>query len=347
MASVYIKGNRIYISWYDPFEGITKNKSTRMNYTKENLKKANLIAKQLQESIDKKVEELNILGVKRGSIGASIEHFMKINSNKHKSTIYEYNNFFRKFTETFKPKDPCTIINKTSCEDWLISLKKYNYQQNTLYGLTKVLKKYLNFLFEYNYIPMFRLNSDVVYKPEVKDIIIFSQEDLEKIIQGLKDKNSNFTTMIYLLLYTGLRPSDIYRIRAQDIDFSKRTLRYYSEKTKQYFEVPFHHDLEGMLKKRIDEVGDGYLLEYETIHNMGKAFRRYLKQLGLDKKGYNLRTFRKTFITKAHENGIDLATVSRLAGHKKITTTEKYYNRLSLTKQATELEKINFFGSNK
>lgn len=342
MASVYKKGKRIYISWYDPFEGKTKNRSTGLEYSKENFQKAKLIAKTLQAEIDKNVMERNRLGIKRNSVASSIEHFLRVNSNKHKSTIYEYNHFFQLFTKKFDVKDPVTIINKTNCEEWLISLREYNYQQNTLYGFTKVLKKYLNFLFEYNYIPMFKLNSDVVYKPEVKDIIVFSEEDISKILNSLDTKNNNFRTMIYLLLYTGLRPSDIYRITVKDIDFKNRTLRYYSEKTRQYFEVPFHRELEIVLKERVAEVGDGYILNYESINNMGKAFRRFLKQIGLHGKGYNLRTFRKTFITLAHQSGIDLATVSKIVGHKKITTTEKYYNRLSLIKQASELEKLRF-----
>jgi len=341
MASVYRKGNMIYISWYDPFECRTKNRSTKMRYSKENLKKANLIAEELQKQIDAKAEEFNRLGIKHGSIASAMEHFMRINGNKHKKTIEEYKLFFKKFTQTFSPNDPVTTINKSSCEEWLISLREYDYQQNTLYSYTKVLKKFLNFLFEYNYVPMFKLNSDVTYKPEVKEVEIFSQEDLQKLLDGLENKNSNFRTTIYLLLYTGLRPSDIYKVRGKDIDFTKKTLKYYSEKTKAYFEVPLHPDLVPILKERVKEVGEGgYLLEYETISNIGKAYRRYLKQIGLDGKNYTLRTFRKTFISLAYNSGMDLAAVSRLVGHKKITTTQKYYTQFSLAKQSEELNKL-------
>ncbi|MFZ5948431.1 MAG: tyrosine-type recombinase/integrase [Stygiobacter sp.] len=342
MASIYKKNNTIYISWYDPFLGKNKNKSTGLIYNKLNMKKAKLMAVEFQKSIDIEVNKRNQLGIKRNSIEKTIDHFLQINSNKNPKTIYEYNRFFKLFTEKFNVKDPATLINKNSCEEWLISLSKYNYQSNALYAYNKVLKKYLNFLFEYNYIPMFRLNKDVVYKQEVKDIIVFTPEDLNLLMNNLDQKNENFKVTFYLLLYTGLRPSDIYNICGKDVDLKNRTIKYYSEKTKQYFYVPFHRKLKPIMQERINQVGDSNLIKYETIGNIGKAFRRYLKMLNLDKKGYNLRTFRKTFITLAHQNDIDLATVAKIVGHKKITTTEKYYNRLSILKQANELKKLKF-----
>ncbi|MDD3559131.1 MAG: hypothetical protein PHW27_11245, partial [Melioribacteraceae bacterium] len=45
----------------------------------------------------------------------------------------------------------------------------------------------------------------------------------------------------------------------------------------------------------------------------------------------------------AHDCGIDLATVSKLVGHKQITTTAKYYNKISISKQLKELQKLQPF----
>ncbi len=340
MASIYTKGNKIYISWYDPFVGKNKNKSTKLINTKQNLKKAQIIATELQKRINENYTKFNQIGIIKNSISSSIEHFLKVNSDKNYKTIQGYKNFFSKFTNKFPEYESCLIINKLSCEEWLISFRKSNYQQNTLHGITKVLKKFLNFLFEYNYIPVFKLNRDITFKPEIKEIIVFQENDLKIMIDALRNKNDNFTTAFYILLYTGLRPSDIYNINVNDIDLKKGTIKYYSEKSSEFFEVPFHPELKPILEQRIKQIEVGKILEYETINNLGKAFRRFLAKLKLEHKGYTLRTFRKTFITLAHQSGMDLATVSKLAGHKKITTTELYYNRLSLTKQVSELKKL-------
>lgn len=342
MASVYKKGSKIYISWYDPIEGRIKNKSTGLSYNSVNKRKAHQFAKEFQKALDERVEKAKSLGIKRSSLGYAVEHFYRNNSDKNERTINGYRIFFDKFSRRFDMAGSCAQITKLGCEDWLTSFRNSDYQQNTLFGITKILKKFLRFLFEYNYIPMFALNRDVTFKPEVKPILIFEEADLQKMLDGLKFKNSNFKTTFYLLLYTGLRPSDIFNLKVSDIDMNRNTIRYYSPKTKNHFVVPFHPDLKRILEQRMKEINTEHLLEYESASNIGRAFRRYLKQIGLENSNYNLRTFRKSFITFAHESGLDLATVSKLAGHFRITTTERYYNKLSLTKKSEELTKLKF-----
>ncbi|MBK8944090.1 MAG: site-specific integrase [Ignavibacteriae bacterium] len=342
MASIYKKDNKIYISWYDTFESKPKSKALGLKYNSENLKIAERLKKAFELELQNKINKLNQIGIVKDKLSIAIEHFYRNNSNKAPGTIDEYDWFFEKLNKKFNKDESCLQLTKLSCEAWLTSFRTSNYQQNTLFKISKVLKKFLNFLFEYNYVPMFKLNKDVTFKRAVKPIIVFSSEDLKKLIDGLKTKNSNFRTTFNLLIYTGLRPSDIYELKVSDINFTDNILSYYSPKTNEHFMVPMHPNLIPILKERISEVKEGKILEYESINNIGKAYRRYLTKQKLQNKGYTLRTFRKTFITLAHASGMDLATVSKLAGHKQINTTQKYYNQLNLTKQALELNKLEF-----
>src|SRR5690606_38241302 len=139
--------------------------------------------------------------------------------------------------------------------------------------------KFLNFLFEYNYIPVFRINKDALVQPEVKPIIVFRDAHLKKIFEGLSDKNDNFKTLIYMLYYTGLRPSDVINVKVDDIDFHNNTLRYYSMKTKENFIVPLHKDMLTILKARCEQVITGRIFEYGEVKNMSKAFYRYVDDL--------------------------------------------------------------------
>lgn len=232
------------------------------------------------------------------------------------------------------------ILTKLKIEEWLTEIRTLPFQKNTLHSYCKVLKKFLGFLFEYNYVPVFKINKDLLIRSEVKQIVTFSNMDIIKFFEGLDKKNNNFNTAIYFMFYTGLRPSDIYNIKVEDVNFETNSLQYYSEKSKEYFTVPLHNELLPILERRCKELSTGNIVNYETINNIGKAFRRYLSQIKLTGRGYNLRTFRKTFITLAHNSGMDLATVSKLVGHKQITTTAKFYNKLSLNKQASELNKL-------
>ncbi|NPV10594.1 MAG: tyrosine-type recombinase/integrase [Ignavibacteria bacterium] len=340
MASIYKKGNRLYISWYDKLSGKRINRSLNLTVTPENIRKAEQFAREFQKELDKLYQNFILKGIVKSSIKKAFEHFLKINSFKNPKTIKEYKNFYNKFTQYFNENDPCSEITKSTSEDFLISLQKYHYAQNTLYGITKNLKKFLNFLFEYNYIPIFKLNSDVTYKPEVKQVIIFSLSDLELMLSRLEEKNDNFKTTFYLLLFTGLRPSDIINIKTEDIDFDHKLLRYYSPKTRTYNIIPIHEDLVPLLKHRCEQITNGRLIDYATIGEMGKAMRRFFKSLGLDKKGYDLRTFRKTYISLLYMNNVDLASAKRLVGHKELKTTEKYYTVFSADKLRNELSKL-------
>lgn len=313
-----------------------------MDYTKSNFKEAKRIAKEVQREIDKKREELQHQSIKRITIQAAYDHFLRNNSNKNSNTIYLYNYFFRYFTKKFSTGQPCTTIMKRTVEDWLIDIDQLEKSKNTKHILCKNLKKFLSFLFEYSYLPYFKLNRDLVIGPEKREIVTFTTKDIVKLFNGLKDKSLNFKTTIYLLFYTGLRPTDILNFKVENINWDDNTIQYYSQKSDEYFFVPIHNDLIPILKERSEELKSGKLLQYFDVHNMGRAYREYLKEIDLHKKNYTLRTFRKTFISLAYDQDMELAMVASLVGHKKITTTKQYYHKLSNKKRAAELNKLKF-----
>jgi len=340
MASAYEKEGIIYISWYDWSIGNNKNRSTHLRYSAKNMKLANKMAEELQKEMDNKRAEYDKKSLLKGTtiIGA-FEHFLKNNSTKHIGTIRDYHRFFNLFKQTFDEDSPCTIINKLKVEDWITEVKKLPQQQNSLHGYYKQCNHFLNFLFEYNYIPMFKINKDVKIRPEVKEIIVFRDEDLKKIFANLHNKNSNFRIMIYLAYYTGLRSTDMLSILAEKVNFENNSISYYSPKIKTWLTIPIHEKLLGVLKERIIEIKSGKILDYTENTHMWKVFHDYLLELGLTDKGYSVRTFRKTFITHASAY-MDLAIVSKLVGHRNITTTAKYYNKIDLTRKAIELNKF-------
>lgn len=343
MASVYVKksSNIIYISWWDYFENKTKNKSTKMHYSAQNMKKANEIAKKLQKEMDRKKEEAVQIGIRRGTtIQAAFEHFKRNKSHMNKKTIWEYDRFFKLLTGKFPPESSCQVLNKLSVEEWLSEIKRLPYKPNTVYTYSKQMLNFLNFLFEYNYIPMFLVNSEVMPKPEVNEIIVFSDDDLKKVLSSLQKKNSNFRTMVYLACYTGLRSSDLLGLTVERTDLNNREIKFYSPKRDTYLTQPVHEELLPILKNRIDEVKTGKLILYANYENMTKAFRRFMESIGLKGKGYSLRTFRKSFVTRAARSGMKLELVSSLVGHSNITTTSRYYRQVATEDKKEELKKL-------
>ena len=344
MASVYKPKDKKhwYVSFIDPDSGKIRNRSTGLLATKRNLKKAEEIKAEVEDYIQKQQEIYTSNNIKRATISEAFTRFLNLNSDKHPKTIGDYKRFLELFSETFNLTLPCTVIDKLSAEEWLIKIKGWDKQKNTIYNYFKVFNKFLNFLFEYSYIPVFKINKDLKPKPEIKEIIVFKKDDLKTIMDGLENKNSNFRTIILLMIYTGLRPSDIYKVEVKDIDFDEMMLKYYSQKTKNYRSVPLNNALKEILQKRVDEVESGRLFNYASYAEIGKAFRRYLAKIDLTGKGYNLRTFRKHFATVAYENDISLTSAAKLLGHSNISTTMKYYTNADQKKLSNDVNKLSF-----
>ncbi|MHC1738154.1 MAG: hypothetical protein AB9882_09110 [Ignavibacteriaceae bacterium] len=135
--------------------------------------------------------------------------------------------------------------------------KQKDLKQNTKFSIQKNFVKFLSFLFEYEYLPnVFIINKNVKTRPQVKEPKVFDSEDRDKILKSLKTegKNNNFSTMVYMLMYTGLRPSDIINVNVEQVDLSKMEMRFYSSKTDNWFVRPIHEKLKEILITRLSGV---------------------------------------------------------------------------------------------
>lgn len=342
-----VRSNQIYSNeglWYirykDPVSGKWKAKSTGLKATTDNLP----AAEKIRDKFISDLEELLELDYTEGSIQDAINVFKSKNSNKSKSTIDSYDYFYGFLQQKFNVKNSCLVITKKSAEDFFLYINKLDgYSQNTKFGIVKNFSKFLKFLFEYNYIPKpFVINSDVKTRMPKGDPKIFSDSDRKKILNSLtkKKKNNNFKLMVNMLMFTGLRPSDIIDITVDQVDLKKMQIKFHSAKVDRWYYRPILPILKPILRQRIKEVKSGRLFDYAEVKNMGKAFCRYLEDIKLDHKEYDLRTFRKDFISRCQEAGMSISAASTLVGHSKISTTMEYYTTLSPEYLRKELNKL-------
>ena len=342
MATIFTRNNILYIQWYDSIEKKNNAKTTRLKDTKANRAEVKRLAKKIQDEMDKNRESVNLPGIKKSTLRDAIAHFLKNNQHKNQKTIWEYNWFFKKFTEHFSEEMLCTGISKLGVEEWLLILKSStDYRPNTIHTLGKQCAHFLNFLFEYEYCPVFKVNREIKTKPEVVEKIVFSTEDIKSLFEDVENAPGSIKMLVYLAFYTGLRPSDLYLVNIEDIDLKERTLRYYEQKLKKYRTVPFHNDLVEILKQYIGEETTGRLLPWKEYNYLTKAITRYFANIKFDEKGYSARTFRKTFITLARsEYKMEAAIVRELVGHEHKDTADRYYNEISIETMKSELKKF-------
>jgi integrase/recombinase XerD len=338
--SIYPNAGYWYIRYKDPVSKRWKAVSTKLKATRRNHAQAEAYRDELLKEIDK----LETVESRKGTIQYAFNHFKEVNANRSKGTKDTYELFYSYLTQKIEANTPCAIIGKKEAEEFLLWLSKLSsIGQNTKFGIQKNFLKFLRFLFEYEYIPkIFIINKDVKIKAKVSDPLIFTDNDRKTIFEGLgkEEKNMNFRLMVHMLMYTGLRPSDIINITVDQIDLEKMEMKFYSSKIDKWFVRPIHPKLHDILKERISAVKTGRLFEYSEVKNMGKAFYRYLDAIELSDKGYTLRTFRKDFISRSQEAGISINTTALLVGHSNIKTTMTYYTKLSTKHLKDELSKL-------
>ncbi len=74
-----------------------------------------------------------------------------------------------------------------------------------------------------------------------------------------------------------------------------------------------------------------------AVRNIRAAIDRYLEKAGIPQ--YSVNDIRTTFIIENLKRGVDLVTVSQVAGHKRLSTTERYLS-LANIKEAGKEQKL-------
>jgi integrase len=135
--------------------------------------------------------------------------------------------------------------------------------------------------------------------------------------------------IVIFALNTGLSQEEILNLQWSQVDFFRKTLTTTRSKTLKSRTIPINNTTLELLKKlaRVKAIS-GYVF-YNTAGNRidaGKlkgAFIRAVKEAGI--QDFRFHDLRHTFATRLIQNGVDIYTVSKLLGHKEISTTANHY----------------------
>ena len=159
-------------------------------------------------------------------------------------------------------------------------------------------------------------------------------------------QDARTSAIVELFLQTGIRISELAALSLTDIKNKELIIATQGKQEKR--RIPLNkaakEALERYLKKRpkvqekrvfITKTGRPFL-----IRNIRTVIDRYFKVAGIaDAKVNDLR---HTFIIHHLSNGVSLTTISKIVGHKRLSTTEKYLHLVNKekTKQAGKLGEL-------
>ncbi|MCM3561798.1 tyrosine-type recombinase/integrase [Brevibacillus borstelensis] len=178
------------------------------------------------------------------------------------------------------------------------------------------------------------------------EVDVFTEQEVNQLLFFVQDRSKvslRNHLIVWLLLYTGVRVSELCGIQLADIDYLTNTLRV-TGKGGKYREIPLRPDLAELIREYVrterqeNKYKDSpYLLLSQRAPKLHKDAVNTMLE-GLEKQlGFKMypHKFRHTFCSRLLKKGVPLTTVSKLAGHAHIQTTAHYY--INTSKQEKEL----------
>lgn len=174
--------------------------------------------------------------------------------------------------------------------------------------------------------PMLKIRSLKLDKKNARQAL--SVEELERLrdaCDGYREK-----ALVEFLVSTGCRLSEVTQLRADDLNFSDRSVLVTGKGDKDrvvYFSVRARLMLQEYIKER--KGGDGLFVSTKSpyLPLKQRAIQRIIQAIS-ERAGLSIRVhphlLRHTFATHALNAGMDVTAIQRLLGHEDISTTQIY-----------------------
>jgi integrase/recombinase XerD len=257
-------------------------------------------------------------------------------------TIESYTTDVRLFNEFIQEKGVQDIASLKHF--YIINYKQW--LQDSGYAVATINKK-INSLQAYNLFLMKKdyMNEQVVFlgKDRVKiakgsqqEVVVLDDDQVNRLLFFVQDQSNasqRNELIVMLLIYTGVRVSELCQLRINDIDFITKELSIYGKGGK-HREIPLRQDLIEKIReyqkgerKQSKFANSPYLLVSQRNEKIARDSINTLLEEIARVVGFKIypHQLRHTFCTRLIRKGVDLTTVSRLAGHQSIMTTSTFY----------------------
>lgn len=254
------------------------------------------------------------------------------NQGRANATVLAYGKDIEQLLDFLKDREVQAIgaVSTDHIEAFKDSLKRLRYTPKSISRKINSIKTFFRFLKRENHVPSNPAETVVHPRYEQNAPRILSKLEYRALRDACKN-DARIAAIVELLLQTGMRISELAGLQMPDVDLEKGLVKVRDQHTQKERHIPLNNAgknaLLSYLKSRPKAIAQETVFLTKTcrpflVRNIRAAIDRFFRLAGVaDAKVNDLR---HTFIVEQLKAGTPLTYVSRLVGHKRVTTTEKY-----------------------
>jgi len=154
---------------------------------------------------------------------------------------------------------------------------------------------------------------------------------LRDVVRG----DTRIAAIVELILQTGLRISEVANLKTENVKDSTLKIEAYATQPERTIPLnkPAKDALDGYTANR-PKVPSPYVFISKNgkplaVRNIRAAIDRYMQRAEVP--NYSVNDLRTTFMVENIKAGVDLVLLSQVAGHKRLSTTERYLELAKVT----------------
>ena len=279
-----------------------------------------------------------------------VDHLKK--KNRSSSTVLAYGKDIEQLVEFLTQLDKTHVheITKGDIEAFMAKLTSTGYTLKSVSRKTNSTKTFFKFLKIQEYISDDPATLITHPKFQTKPPRILSKTEYAALRDACRNDVRTYA-IVELLLQTGIRIGELARIRVDDVKLTE------TGKNGELNVIPYEGNpgrVVPLNKSAMEAVGNYLKIRPQTkdralfitktgrpllVRNIRSTIDRYFKMAEIPNAKVN--DLRHTFVAHHLKKGASLVLVSKIAGHKRLSTTEKYLAFIERpSEEISELEEL-------